>query len=57
MFSAYLGGAESELPDEASRAQLIGAELLEAGHDPTARRDSDQLDLWAAHPSRRKGNA
>ncbi len=53
----YLGGAEGELPDEASRSQLIGAELLEAGHDPTASRDSDQLDLRPAHPSRRKGNA
>ncbi len=57
MFSAYLGGAECELPDETSRAQLIGAELLETGHDPTARGDGNQFDLRAAHPSRRKDNA
>jgi hypothetical protein len=57
MLASYLGGAEGELPDEAGRAQLIGAELLEAGHDPTARRDGNQFDLRAAHPSRRKENA
>jgi hypothetical protein len=54
-FLLYLGGAEGELPDEASGAQLIGAQLLEAGYDPTASGDSDQLDLRAAHPSRKKG--
>ncbi len=53
----HLGSAEGELPDETGRAQLVGAELLEAGHDPTASRDSDQLDLRAAHPSRKKENA
>jgi hypothetical protein len=57
MFACYLGGAEGELPDEASGAQLVGAQLLEAGHDPTASGDGNQLDLWAAHPSRRKENA
>ncbi len=56
-FLPYLGGAEGELPDEASRAQLIGAELLEAGHDPSASGDGNQLDLRPAHPSRRKENA
>jgi hypothetical protein len=56
MLASHLGGAEGELPDEASRAKLIGAELLEARNDSTARRDGDQLDLRAAHPSRRKEN-
>ncbi len=57
MLASYLGGAKGELPDEAGRSQLVGAELLEAGNDPTASRDGNQLDLRPAHPSRRKENA
>jgi hypothetical protein len=53
MLACYLGGAEGELPDEAGRAQLIGAELLEAGNDPTPSGDGNQLDLRPAHPSSR----
>ncbi len=46
----YLGGAEAEFADESGGPELVRAQLLEAGHDPAARGDGDQLDLWAAHP-------
>jgi hypothetical protein len=45
-----LGGAEVELTHESGRAEFVGAQLLEPGHDPAASGDGDQLDFGSADP-------
>jgi len=47
---AVLGRAEVQLADKTSRAQLIRAQLLETGNDPTTGSDGDQFDLRTPDP-------
>ncbi len=47
---AILGRAEVQLADQTGIAQLVGAQLLEPGHDSAASSDGDQLDFGASNP-------
>ncbi len=45
-----LGGAEVQLANQTGVAQLVGAQLLEPGHDSAASSNGDQFDFGASNP-------
>jgi hypothetical protein len=44
----------TDFANNARRSELLGIELLKARHDTRTRRDGDQLNLLAAHPTHRR---